>query len=416
MRRDPSKTTGYVVIPVPLPQDVDAETSLGMETLDEAWKPLGQILSALRAHDGRIEDHIEDLLDIYEPTADPSEPAPEVHVPVVVKDGPVIRRGIWTGPTAGGAEAVIAETDCGKYEPGRKDVREFLTPELGFRWADEPTRPTEPVPADLTGRPEADARLVENAPVAIAVDRTRRKDPRIATFRPAIDSGETDDAGRNPGIAQTVTEAVKRIRGNRTRLPRRRGQNGQAPLVEEPRLWKTLAAHGLAVEVIEKSGLRGNETRDFNILQEPLRAAADSLRADGLDPGLRALLQMPDAPADASAKDKKSADACMVAAILMLNAVMLHARMEKTTGFVRNELIGNGTLDAVQQDTNPLGRLIETWVSIMSHDYQALFQPALRVGPHSRHRHPRRRRRPARGPALRPRPRRRRRLAPAPGP
>ena len=389
MRRDPSKTTGYVVIPVPLPRDVDAETSLGMETLDEAWKPLGQILSALRAHDGRIEDHIDSLLTICEPAEDPNEPPRKIHVPVVVKDGPVYRRGIWTGTKTSGVEEKIAEADCGKYTGERNDVRTFLTPELGFQWAPDATRSTQAPPADLTGRPESDERLVDDAPLAVAVDRTRRKDPRIATFRPAgrKGNGETDDAegaaGGNTGIAETIGEAMKRIRSNRTRLPRRRGQEGGAPRVEEPRLWKTLAAHDLAVEVVEKSGLRGNETRDFNILQEPLRAAARSLRAEGLELELRALLRMPEAPADAAARDRKSADACMVSAILMLNAVMLHARLEKTGGPIR-ELLGSGTLESVLRADNPLARLAEAWVSIMSHDYQALFRPALRVVKHLR--------------------------------
>ena len=389
MRRDPSKTAGYVVIPVPLPRDVDAETSLGMETLDEAWKPLGQILSALRAHDGRIEDHIDSLLTICEPAEDPNEPPRKIHVPVVVKDGPVYRRGIWTGTKTSGVEEKIAEADCGKYTGERNDVRTFLTPELGFQWAPDATRSTQAPPADLTGRPESDERLVDDAPLAVAVDRTRRKDPRIATFRPAgrKGNGEADDAegaaGGNTGIAETIGEAMKRIRSNRTRLPRRRGREGGAPRVEEPRLWKTLAAHDLAVEVVEKSGLRGNETRDFNILQEPLRAAARSLRAEGLELELRALLRMPEAPADAAARDRKSADACMVSAILMLNAVMLHARLEKTGGPIR-ELLGSGTLESVLRADNPLARLAEAWVSIMSHDYQALFRPALRVVKHLR--------------------------------
>lgn len=156
MRCDPSKTTGYVVIPVPLPQDVDAETSLGMETLDEAWQPLGQILSALRAHDGRIEDHIDSLLDIYEPTPDPNAPPPKIHVPVIVKDGPVIRRGIWTGPTAGGAEAAIAEVDCGKYETGRNDVSRQGA--IAFRFlsstrpAHRPARPAGPSAVRRSGQ------------------------------------------------------------------------------------------------------------------------------------------------------------------------------------------------------------------------------------------------------------------------
>ena len=386
MRRDPMKTTGYVIVPVTLPPDIDAETSLGMETLDEAWEPLGQILSALRAHDGRVEDRVAHLLTICEPSDDPAEPTPEVHAPVEAKDGPVFRRGIWSGAKAGDLEHIIAETDCGEYSRDRPDIRAFLTAERGFTWGDEPTANSRRVPTDLTGNRAEDEQRVHNAPIALAINRTRRKTPEIATYKPV--GPKTEDgaegpstAGRSVGIAETLTEGRKRIRENRLRPPRRRRQIEQQTM--EPRLWRTLAARDLAVEVMEKSGLRGNETRDFNILQEPLRDAAESLRNEGLGGSLRALLRMPEIAVDAGKKDAKAADACMVAAILMLNAVMLHARMEHTSGRIR-KLIGTSTLESALNAENPLARLAEAWVSIMSHDYAALFSPALRVVKHLR--------------------------------
>ena len=67
MRRAPGKTTGYVIVPLPLPRGIDAETSLAMGKLGEEWKTLGDVLRALRAHDGRIETAISSLLQIYVP-------------------------------------------------------------------------------------------------------------------------------------------------------------------------------------------------------------------------------------------------------------------------------------------------------------------------------------------------------------
>ena len=96
MRRSPAKTTGYVIVPVPLPRGIDPETSLGMDKLGEEWKPLGQILTALRAHDGRIEDRVLDLMDVYVPPDAPSD----VEIAVVVNDGAITRTGIWKGSTA----------------------------------------------------------------------------------------------------------------------------------------------------------------------------------------------------------------------------------------------------------------------------------------------------------------------------
>ena len=57
-------------MPVPLPRGIDAETSLSMDTLGDEWKVLGEVLQALRAHDGRIEDEISRLLQIYVPPED----------------------------------------------------------------------------------------------------------------------------------------------------------------------------------------------------------------------------------------------------------------------------------------------------------------------------------------------------------
>ena len=67
MRRSPGKTTGYVIVPLPLPRGIDAETSLSIGKLGEEWKTLGDVLRALRAHDGRIETAISSLLQIYVP-------------------------------------------------------------------------------------------------------------------------------------------------------------------------------------------------------------------------------------------------------------------------------------------------------------------------------------------------------------
>ena len=391
MRRDPTKTTGYVIVPVTLRPDLDAETSLGMEELNEAWRPLGQILSALRAHDGRVEDRIEHLLTIYEPSEDPSNPPPKVHVPVVMKDGPVYRFGMWAGGRASDLERTLGTTDCGKYGRGRTDGRKMLGADQGFLWSERTTNNDRQVPTDLTGDRINDERLIENAPCGVGILRDRRKEPRVAIYAPSGptpgDGAEEDPAaaGRSVGIAETLADGMKRIRNNRVRRPRTRPPGGKELARAQPKLWKKLAARGLAVEVMEKSGLRGNEKRDFNILQEPLREAAKSLREEELEPALRSLLRMPAAATaeGRTRRDARAADACMCAAILMLNAVMLHGRMERTKGRIR-KLIGGATLESVLKADNPLAQLAEAWVSIMTHDYQPMFGSALRVVKHLR--------------------------------
>ena len=75
-----------------------------MDVLGDEWKPLGQILTALRAHDGRIEDRTQDLMDVYVPPDAPGN----VEIPVIVKDGEITRTGIWSGPKTKRLEEEIA--------------------------------------------------------------------------------------------------------------------------------------------------------------------------------------------------------------------------------------------------------------------------------------------------------------------
>ncbi len=133
MRRSPQKTNGYVIVPVPLPRGIDAETSLGMDVLGDEWKPLGQILTALRAHDGRIEDRTQDLMDVYVPPDAPGN----VEIPVIVKDGEITRTGIWNGPKTKRLEDEIARITPPPWTEKEDDVTEYLNKSHGFTWSDQ---------------------------------------------------------------------------------------------------------------------------------------------------------------------------------------------------------------------------------------------------------------------------------------
>ncbi len=61
MRRAENKEMGYIICPILIPPNVDAETWLRNSGPEDGWRELGQILLALRAHDGRIEDRLSDL-------------------------------------------------------------------------------------------------------------------------------------------------------------------------------------------------------------------------------------------------------------------------------------------------------------------------------------------------------------------
>ena len=73
MRTAPGKETGYIICPIMIPPNVDAEQWLKTSGPEDGWQELGQILLALRAHDSRIEDNLSDLLQLYVPAEPETE-------------------------------------------------------------------------------------------------------------------------------------------------------------------------------------------------------------------------------------------------------------------------------------------------------------------------------------------------------
>ena len=67
MRRSVEKDTGYIICPIIIPPNADAETWLRNSKPEDGWSELGEILLALRAHDSRIEDQLSELMKFYLP-------------------------------------------------------------------------------------------------------------------------------------------------------------------------------------------------------------------------------------------------------------------------------------------------------------------------------------------------------------
>ena len=127
---------------------------------------------------------------------------------------------------------------------------------------------------------------------------------------------------------------------------------------------------------MEKSGLKGNDTRDFNLLQEIIHYASAELDSEAaLEQRLRMHLRMPDKPKNAA--DRRAASATKVATLLLLNALMLHSRIERAGGRIAAEL--GKELQRIGRADDPLSALIDSWTTILDHDYKPVFQPARRV-------------------------------------
>ena len=67
MRTAEGKKVGYIICPILIPANADPERWLSSSGPEDGWEELGQILLALRAHDQRIEDRLEDLMHLQLP-------------------------------------------------------------------------------------------------------------------------------------------------------------------------------------------------------------------------------------------------------------------------------------------------------------------------------------------------------------
>ena len=103
MRTAPGKELGYIVCPILIPPTADPEKWLSNSDADEGWQELGQILLALRAHDQRIEENLEELLHLYIPKPPPVE---RTLVAVATGEGLRIQYGEVEGPPGAAQEAV----------------------------------------------------------------------------------------------------------------------------------------------------------------------------------------------------------------------------------------------------------------------------------------------------------------------
>ena len=379
MRRAPGKRFGYVIVPVPLPRGIDAETSLSMDTLGDEWRVLGEVLRALRAHDGRIEDEISSLLQIYVPPED-EEP---VRQAVVVSDGPVTRVGVWTG-SRGYVENAVKAAEVPAWrdasDPGAAPITEYLTPDKGFQWRERPMSPD--TPARITDNPPGDdERILKESPTVLVLQ--RRRSGVTCTVQEAARSLEQHGG---VDVAKTVERARERAEQHDplARRPRRRPARHDPSKNKRPaglsptqRLLEQIRQDGvgrdLRVEVMEKSGLRGNAVRDFNLLMEPVRRAAAYLSSEKLEGRLRSVLGM-----ERLQETDARADACTVSVLLLMNATLLHARLENATGRAA-DLARVGLLHDAATGVEPVKVLREAWTAVLRYDYEPVFQPALDV-------------------------------------
>ena len=388
MRTAPGKDLGYIICPILFPPNVDPETWLSTSDMNEGWQELGQILQALRAHDQRIEDNLTDLLRLYVP-----KPPPTQVTIVAVAHGEDRRINYREHEGKPGAAQPAVE----RVLEGRSTLSQEFRP-----ITDPPPAPPQVQPAasgdstdssisyagignavttDTAGAQEGGGtyRIVEPTQI-IAGKKNADGSLELRMDSVARDKPKTDGTRGRVNVRKSKAKAKDMInKGTGLRLPhssKRRRTASEAAEAAGLRMVQLsgLGEHASAIRMnlLSKSGLSDNRVvRDLNILEDSVREAAHHLSGDGLDPDLDRHFDLNNLNASSR---KQQADGCTIAALLMMNAAMLHQRIA-----AGGWLPGVSDLESVKHDVNVVRCVSREWNRIMWHDFQPVLEPAVRA-------------------------------------
>ena len=371
MRTAPDKDMGYIVCPILIPPTADPEKWLSNSDCEEGWKELGQILLALRAHDQRIEENLEELLHLYIPKPPPVE---RTLVAVATGEGNRIQYGEVEG-SPGAAQEAVEQALKGKTR-AESGIRRISETPADFQAQDSAK--------SASGIPRISETPVNYCTVEITQVLTGKKnDDGSIELRADSVNRDKPDAGEARGVVniqKTKAKARKmintgeggiRVQPGSHRKPRKTAKERAEEKGQVMLKLSGLEAHGSAIKMnlLAKSGLSDNRVmRDLNILEASVTEAAHHMRADGLLTALNRHFGL-----DRLKKtDKKQADGCTVAALLMMNAAMLHQRIANG-----GWLSGISDLSLVKNEVNVVRKLSREWERIMRHDFRPVLEPAL---------------------------------------
>ena len=386
MRTSPGKERGYIICPILIPPHVDPETWLSTSGPEEGWQELGQILLALRAHDSRIEDRLVDLMELYLP------PMPEAVQTIVAIGDDENKRAEYRQHTGapGTAEAAVERVLEGKSklnqefhslteppDPAETDAAQAAVALLGAaqQVAEDPQ--SEYVPDKSAATQIEPTQIIsgkrhDDGSIEIRRDTVARGKPRSDGLRGQVEIDKSKKKARemlNKGTGIRVKTPVKAS----TRKRKTAADPAEQSAMQMLDL-TGLSEHGNAIRMnlLAKSGLTANRViRDLNILESSVKEAAFHLRADELGATLDRLYGLHNLKRDDA---KKQADGCTIAALLMMNAAMLHQRISQG-----GWLTGVSDLAAVKSDVNVVRRIRREWERIMRHDFRPVLEPAVAV-------------------------------------
>ena len=390
MRIAPDKSTGYIICPILIPPNTDPETWLSTSNKEEGWKELGQILLALRAHDQRIEDNLADLLQLHIP-----KPPEALRTIVAVAGGEDKRISYREHEGAPGeAQEAVERVLAGESTL----VREF-SPIAGPSSDTAPVAPltdtTDPILHGGSSGSPLEPRLIREPGLGYYGKRISVNEPSLIVTGKKNDDGSSelrmdtvartkpaqDDARGAVDIEKSKVKARDminkgagmRLTHSSERAPRRTHQE-----IAEQSAMRMLRLSGMEeygnairMNLLAKSGLVDNRVvRDLNILESGIKEAAHHMRNDGLQPALDRRFGLDNLEDN---KREEQADGCTIAALLMMNAAMLHQRIANG-----GWLSGVADLSAVKNATNVVNMTLRQWNAIMRHDFRPVLEPAVK--------------------------------------
>ena len=366
MRTAPGKEKGYIICPIVIPAYADPEQWLSTSNKEEGWQELGQILLALRAHDQRIEDNLADLLQLYIPKP---PPALRTIVAVATSEDKRIHYREHEGPPGEAQQAVErvleGESTLSKEFHTISEPQQMPAPAEELRSTAEASRPayqTDEPTQIVAGKRNNDGSI------ELRLDTVARANPGTDGTRGAVDIRKSkakakDMINKGEGVRIPTTKEKKA-------RPTREERSERSAM--QMLLLSGMEEHGNAIKMnlLAKSGLVDNRVaRDLNILEGSVKEAAHHMRNDGLQPTLDQHFGLNNLKDD---KRKSQADGCTIAALLLMNAAMLHQRIANGKW-----LTGVSDLESVKNDVNVVRRVRREWERIMRHDFRPVLEPAV---------------------------------------
>lgn len=347
MRTMPGKELGYIICPIVIPPNVDPELWLSVSDRQD-WEELGQILLALRAHDSRIEDELADMLDLRLP------PTPEVQRAIVVigaKGADGVSYHEHEGKP-GEAQESIGHILDGTSNPSRAGFHPIPTVAISEAPLDE--QPTHIISG--VQKPDGSNEL--------RIDTVVRDKPKAGEILGNVDYGKSKKRGLEMANGKSGSRLPEQSKSQRT------SREEQGVMDAFRRLKWDENSNAIRMNLLAKSGLTTNRiVRDLNLLEGGVKEAAHHLEADCLKPVLDRHFGL-----DNLKSDKDRADGCTIAALLMMNAAMLHQRIANGRWMSRVD-----DLETVSSSVNVLTEITRQWHSITRRDFLPVLEPALEV-------------------------------------